>query len=290
MTITHRLFRVLVVAVLASVTACSTGSDNAGPTPPASASSTATPSATATSTPAPVVTSVSAYFVRGEKVAAAHRTSTGVAVSRAAVLALLQGPSAAERASGLTTAVPSGTTLRSVSVSGGVAVVDLSGTFASGGGSLSMRLRLGQLVTTLTQFPTISSVRLWLDGKAATTLGGEGLIVNHPISRVDVEDSLPSILVDVPGAGARISSPVKVRGSSNVFEAVSFIQITDWDGRIVATKRVMASSGTGTRGTFDVTVSYQTTRPGQGELIVYSLSPKDGKRINLIETPLVVAP
>jgi germination protein M len=133
-------------------------------------------------------------------------------------------------------------------------------------------------------------VRLWLDGKAATTLGGEGLIVDHPIGRAEVEDSLPAILVDAPGVGARITSPVRVRGSSNVFEAVSFIQITDWDGRVVATKRVMASSGTGTRGTFDVTVAYQTTRPGQGELIVYSLAPKDGKRINLIETPLVVAP
>jgi germination protein M len=290
------LSQALVAVVLASVAACSTGSDNAGPTPTASASSVVTGSASpsagasATSTPTSVVTAVSAYFVRGEKVAAAHRTATGVAVTRAAVVALLQGPTGVERAGGLVTAVPAGTTLRSLKVSAGVAVVDLSGTFASGGGSLSMSLRLGQLVTTLTQFPTISKVRLWLDGKAATTLGGEGLIVDHPIGRAEVEDSLPAILVDAPGVGARITSPVRVRGSSNVFEAVSFIQITDWDGRVVATKRVMASSGTGTRGTFDVTVAYQTTRPGQGELIVYSLAPKDGKRINLIETPLVVAP
>ncbi len=262
------------------------------PSPSATATETATSSATAraTSTSTPVVTSVSAFFVRREKVAAAHRTAIGVEVARAAVVALLKGPSEAERVSGLATAVPTGTTLRSLSVSGGVAVVDLSGTFASGGGSLSMSLRLGQLVTTLTQFSGISAVRLWLDGKAATTLGGEGLIVDHPLRRTDVEDSMPAILVDTPGAGSRISSPVRVRGSSDVFEAVSFIQITDAERRVVATKRVMASSGTGTLGIFDVTVSYRTTRQGRGELIVYSLSPKDGKRINLVETPLVVTP
>jgi hypothetical protein len=85
--------------------------------------------------------------------------------------------------------------------------------------------------------------------------------VNHPISRADVEDARPAILVDAPGLVRASPRPSGSR-QSNVFEAVSFIQITDWDGRIVATKRVMASSGTRTRGTFDVTVCYQTTKPG----------------------------
>ncbi|MGB8652636.1 MAG: Gmad2 immunoglobulin-like domain-containing protein, partial [Mycobacteriales bacterium] len=200
------------------------------------------------------------------------------------------GPTATERAAGMSSAVPAGTTLRSLKISGGLAVVDLSGTFASGGGSFSMGARMAQLVTTLTQFPTVSKVRLWLDGKPATTLGGEGLVVDHPVGRGDIEEWLPGILVDSPAAGASITSPVRVRGSANVFEAVFFVQVTDWDGRIVATRRVMASSGTGTRGTFDVTVSYKADRAGQGALVAYSHSPKDGARINVVEIPLRVAP
>jgi hypothetical protein len=152
-----------------------------------------------------------------------------------------------------------------------------------------MGLRLAQLVTTVTQFPTVSKVRLWLDGRAATTLGGEGLIVDRPLGRGDLEQWLPAILVDSPAAGARIASPLRVRGSANVFEAVFFVEIADWDGRVVATQRVTASSGTGSRGTFEVTVPYRASRTGQGELIVFSRSPKDGARINIVEIPLEVS-
>jgi hypothetical protein len=234
--------------------------------------------------------SVAAYFVRSEHPASVHREVVGPAVATAAVRALLAGPTAAERAAGLSTAVPDGTELRSLTVSRGQALVDLTGRFASGGGSLSMGLRLTQLVTTVTQFPAVSSVRLWLDGRAATALGGEGLDVSRPLTRADVEEWLPAILVDSPAAGDRITSPVTVRGSANVFEAVLFVEVTDWDGRVVATRRVTASAGTGTRGTFAVTVPYTAERAGAGEVIAYSRSPKDGARVNIVETTLTVAP
>jgi hypothetical protein len=286
------------------VTACSGGTDSAGPTPSATSppsasvtpsaapSVTATPTATpsATTTPQPTSVRAVAYFVRSEKVAAARRTVEAPAVAAGAVRALLLGPTAAERASGMSTAVPAGTRLRSLTISNGTAVVDLTGTFASGGGSLSMSLRLAQVVTTVTQFSSASKVRLWLDGRPATTLGGEGLVVDRPLGRTDVEDMLPAILIETPATGDTIGSPVRVRGSANVFEAVLFLEVTDWDGRIVASRRVMATSGTGTRGTFDVTLRYSVSRSGSGEVIGYSRSPKDGSRINVVETPLVVGP
>ena len=144
------------------------------------------------------------------------------------------------------------------------------------------------MVFTVTQFPTVQRVQFRLDGKAITVLGGEGLILDHPTGRADFEDLMPAIFVESPAWGDTVSSPVRVRGTANVFEALFLIEITDWDGRIVASKLVMASSGTGTRGTFDVTIKYSASRTGNGAVIVSSESPKDGSRINVIETPLTV--
>lgn len=72
--------------------------------------------------------------------------------------------------------------------------------------------------------------------------------------------------------------------------AAGRLELTDWDGRIVAQKQVMATSGSGTRGTFDVSMFYTVDRAGNGALIVFEESAKDGSRINLEEIPLRVEP
>ena len=55
---------------------------------------------------------------------------------------------------------------------------------------------------------------------------------------------------------------------------------------IIARDFVTATSGSGTRGTFDFTVPFTIDRDGVGELIVLELSAKDGSRIHLQEIPL----
>ena len=67
------------------------------------------------------------------------------------------------------------------------------------------------------------------------------------------------------------------------------INIVDWDGLIIADETVMATSGTGTRGTFDVTIPFTVSKAGLGGLIVFAESPKDGLPINVIEIPLQLA-
>jgi len=79
---------------------------------------------------------------------------------------------------------------------------------------------------------------------------------------------------------------MRVTGTANVFEAVFQINIVDWDGRIIAEKMVMATSGSGTRGTFDVTVPFDVDKTGLGALIVFAESPKDGSQIDVVEIPL----
>jgi len=230
------------------------------------------------------------YFSRDEKMAAASRTvPMTLQTGAAAIQALLQGPTSAEQDAGMFTAIPTGTTFRTLDIKNGVATVDLSQEYASGGGSLSMFTRLAQVVFTLTQFPTVDSVRFKLDGSLIDVLGGEGIIVDEPLSREDLEDMSPAILVETPTIGATITSPMRVTGTANVFEAVFQINIVDWDGRIIAEKMVMATSGSGTRGTFDVTVPFSVSQTGIGALIVFAESPKDGSQIDVVEIPLNLA-
>ena len=228
------------------------------------------------------------YLVRGETLGVTIREVPGtVAVARAALEELLAGPSDLDEEVGLTTAIPEGTRLNDVSVADGVATVDLSPEFESGGGSLSMQLRVSQVVFTLTSFPTVDAVAFMIDGQPVQAIGGEGIMVDPPVSRAAFADNtLPAILLESPGPWQDVSSPLRITGTSNTFEATFNYEIVDPAGVIVAEGFGTATAGTGTWGTFDVTVPYEIARPGVGALIVFESSAKDGSRINLVEIPL----
>ena len=132
---------------------------------------------------APRTTSVHVYFLHGEHGAVVHRAAPARTPATAAVTALLRGPSAGERARGLTTAVPAGTRLLGLTVRGDAATVDLSRRFGSGGGSASMFARLGQLVYTLTAVPHVRHVRLRIEGRAVRVFGTEGIVLDQPLDR-----------------------------------------------------------------------------------------------------------
>ncbi len=305
----HRLRRAgvmaaaAVLAVLAGpvVAACGGGSGSPGPSsartdrPGAPQSApTARPSAATDPAAAPadgrsrVRTSV--YFLHGGKVSPAPRTVTAPTTAAGAVRALLAGPAPSERRHGRTTAIPSGTALRSVVVRAGVATVDLSGRYDDdGGGSRSLRARLAQVVFTATAFPAVHEVRFALDGRPVTSFGAEGVVLDHPVGRADFEDVAPLVLVESPLIGDGVRGPVRVRGSANTFEAAFRLRITDAGGRTLADVPVTASSGTGTRGTFDVTVPCRApAAPGEGTLTAYWNSPQDGHPVVEDTVPLAV--
>ena len=286
----------VVTVVLA--TGCGDGGNVATPTPSGTPTPTPTPTATATVGPTPSVTPTesptkpsalttgSAYFLKGEKVQPAARTVAGPAVATEAVRALLVGPMRSEGALGLGTSVPAGTTLHGVVIKAGLATVDLSRTYESGGGTLSMRTRLAQVVFTLTQFPTVNRVAFELDGKPVTSLGGEGIVIDKPQTRADYEDYAPAVLVETPRWGGDVKSPQRVTGSANVFEAVFFLELRDPKGKVLVSQRVMATSGSGTRGTFDVTLRWTGTDPGSGTLRTFVYSAKDGTRVDITSIPI----
>jgi hypothetical protein len=230
---------------------------------------------------------VKVYFSRDQLICTAARTIPETQqVGTAAVQALLEGPTPAEQEWGMVTSVPEGTTFLGLTIADGVATVDLSKEYASGGGTLSMLMRLAEVVFTLTQFPTVDGVSFKLDGEPIDVLGGEGIIIDHPMTRADYEELSPAILVESPTIGATVKSPLRVTGTANVFEAVFRVNVVDWDGLIIADEVVTASSGTGTRGTFDATIPFEIASPGAGALIVFAESPKDGSPTDVIEIPL----
>ncbi len=189
-------------------------------------------------------------------------------VATAAIEALLAGPTRAERASGFDSAIPDGTRLLGVSIKDGVATIDLTSEYQSGGGSTSMQVRLGQVVYTLTQFPTVKKVSFRLDGTPVNVFSSEGIVLSHPVGRGDYKDLLPVIVVSHPTPGSRVTSPVTVSGSANVFEANVTVKVLDANGRVVGNTFTTATCGTGCRGTYSVDVPFRIGAEQRGTIVV----------------------
>ncbi len=180
--------------------------------------------------PAPITYQV--WFNDGER-SLRHLPDRGGTprIGTAALESLLAGPNDFERGYGLTTAMPQGTSLLGLSIENGIASVDLTSEFESGGGTLSMQARLAQVVYTLTQFPTVKGVLLRLDGERVDVIGGEGILIDRPLRRKDFAELLPAILVTSPALVQRVANPVVVSGSANVFEANVTVEVLDSTGQ-----------------------------------------------------------
>jgi hypothetical protein len=281
---------VALLAVVLPLAACGGGGGNdGGAVPGTTTPGTAGTGATGSSTTFVVATRVtSVFFVREERLVAAARqvpTSAGV---EAGLRALFQGPNPDEKLAGMSSAVPDGVSVNAVRVADGTATVDLSRSFERGGGSLSMTLRVAQVTYTALQIPGVERVRVALDGTPVTALGGEGLMIGTPQTRRDLEDVQPRILVESPGQGATVRTGFTARGSSNTFEATHRLQVIDRTGAVVYDAPVTATSGTGTRGTWEVRVELPATVRGPVFLRVFETSAEDGRPLGLMDTELTV--
>ena len=264
--------------------------------PSAGAGSSPTAGASPSSTPEETML-VRAYFALGGPpgtaglVAVLRAMPKSSAVATAAMKALLAGPASNESDErGLTSAVPEGSRLLGLTIKDGIATIDLSGEYESGGGSASTFYRLGQVVYTLTQFSTVQSVVFQVEGRTVNVFGSEGVVLDGPVGRVEYGDLLPSIFVDRPAYGAAIGNPARVAGSANVFEAAFRVTILDGAGRTIADQQAMATCGSGCRGTFDLTVGYDVPNAQWGTLRVWDGSPRDGSPENVREYPVWLTP
>jgi hypothetical protein len=199
---------------------------------------------------------VRVYWLRDAKVWPTARQVEGDSVEAGALTALFDGPNADERALGLTSAMPGGDP--SLTIDQGVARFQPQGDYTTAA--------LAQIVYTLTQFPSITAVE-----------------VDTSYTRAAFEEQTPLILVESPLSFEEVTTPLRVTGTANTFEATFQYELKDGDGKVVDHNFVTATSGTGTRGTFDFT----TKRVDDvGSLVVFELSAKDGSRTNEVEIPL----
>ena len=210
------------------------------------------------------------WFTDAEGLFVTYRTRPATArVGTAALVSLLEGPDSFEEDYGLRTAIPDGTQLLGLTIDDGIANVDLTSEFGSGGGSASMQARLAQVVFTVTQFPTVEGVVFSLDGEPIDVLGGEGVVIDHPLTRRDYADLLPAILVTSPALNQSVGSPVVIRGSANVFEANVGVEILDQNGNVLVDTFTTATCGSGCRGTFRARVAFEVDREQMGTIVVH---------------------
>jgi len=198
------------------------------------------------------------------------------AVARAALEQLLAGPGA-----GLHSAIPAGVELEDVSIEDGIATARFSAKLGT-----PTREAQGQIVSTLTQFPSVSAVRVEVDGDPVTLQDADGADLTRPARAADYADLARGafIVVKTPESGATVSSPVTATGTAIAFEATIAVDIRQ-GGEVVDTKTITASAGAPERGTWSTTLDVPQ---GDVTLAFYEPSAEDGSHLHETEVQLHV--
>ena len=104
-----------------------------------------------------------------------------------AVKELLKAPSKWEKSKGFTSEIPAGTKLLSIRESKGNILIDLSSDFETGGGAESTYTRVRQIIKTANS-NTSTPVYLYINGRQANVIGGEGVMVKQPLNDKSLDD------------------------------------------------------------------------------------------------------
>jgi Immunoglobulin-like domain of bacterial spore germination/Sporulation and spore germination len=204
---------------------------------------------------------VDVYYLRGNELVPVHvSVAETPAIATASLEKLLSGAP-----EGYTSAIPSRTALESVAVSDGRATVRFSTDRLT-------HTAEGQIVYTLTQFPSITAV--------------DGGPFSVPAGREDFADltSHAAIFVAEPERDSAVSSPVHASGTADVFEGTLAVDV--WSGGTkLRTQPIQASSGTGTRGSWKATI---VLPPGQAKLVFYEPSAENGQPLHATTVLLTV--
>ncbi|MCK8115132.1 GerMN domain-containing protein [Anaerosoma tenue] len=143
----------------------------------------------------PETLTVRLYWVSaGENALGIERTLPYTkAIGTAAIEALLDGPTDAEQGTwpAISSAIPEGTQLLGLTIDDGIAKIDLSEEFESGGGTFGVTARLAQVVYTLDQFPTVDAVEFYIEGTKVTVFSSEGVMLYGPQTLDDYDQLLP---------------------------------------------------------------------------------------------------
>jgi hypothetical protein len=124
-------------------------------------------------------------------------------------------------------------------------------------------------------------------GDAAATAGATAA-ATAPATAAGAD--LPAITVTAPASGQEVSSPARVTGTANTFEATVRIRLTAADGRILHDGFTTATSGSGVRGTYEESVPFTVDEPTRATLRLFQESAEDGSETDVVEVPLTLVP
>ena len=98
-----------------------------------------------------------------------------------AIKELIKAPSKWEKSKGFTSEIPQGTKILSIRESENSIMIDLSSAFEAGGGAESTYTRIHQVIKTANANTSIPTY-LYINGRQANVIGGEGIMIKQPLS------------------------------------------------------------------------------------------------------------
>lgn len=98
-----------------------------------------------------------------------------------AIQSLIAGPKPDEKAKGVYSEIPQGTSILSINESPDKVVINLSSDFENGGGTDSLYKRIYQIIKTAKR-NTTKPVYLYIEGNKADVIGGEGIMITQPLN------------------------------------------------------------------------------------------------------------
>ncbi len=124
------------------------------------------------------------YLLRAGRLIPVTRHVVGANVPAEAMRSLLDGPTDRDARASITSAIPPGTHLLSLDVSGNVATVDLNTEFGAVGGDKQAEA-VAQIVYTITASPYVDAVRFNISGRPIEVPDGTGSLSATPKRRAD---------------------------------------------------------------------------------------------------------
>jgi hypothetical protein len=114
------------------------------------------------------------------------------------------------------------------------------------------------------------------------SVGSEGAA-----TKTGSEDPLPPIVIESPLPGDSVASPIRVTGTANVFEATVSFEVRDHAGDVVMRGFTTATSGNGTRGTFETELAVPELA-GPATIVAFEASAEDGSPLHVVQVPVTV--
>lgn len=215
-----------------------------------------------------------------------HTVAKSTGIARAALNELISGTPLTEGAQRI---LPEGTKILGLTIENDLATVNFSQEVLNANvGSTGEALGIASIVNTLTEFSTIEQVQFFVEGSAENGMGWWGHVglSEQPFTRNLTSVYEPAIWVTSPVPGQTISSPLRIQGIAQVFEAMVSYRLKDANGNVLVQSQTMSSMGAPEHGTFDVVLEYPATASGYGTLEVYEVSMKDGSDRNVVVIPI----